>query len=105
MKMPTTDRGKFSLPGVLQVRRVQGVPTAFPGDLMDVPGADDHENLLKVVYDKRPVKGLVFESFDLVRERVQREWTAAPRYHDPVSHALKVKASGFLVRQGRKPVV
>ena len=30
MKFPKTDKGKVSLPGVLSVKRVNGVPTVFP---------------------------------------------------------------------------
>lgn len=46
MKMPTTDSGKFSLPGILQVRRVKGVPTVFPADY-ECKEADPGDNLLK----------------------------------------------------------
>lgn len=50
-KMPKTDIAKCSLPGVLGVKRVDGVPTAFPAHLV---AAED--NLLKVVYDCGPVQ-------------------------------------------------
>ena len=44
MKQPQTDTGKFSLPGMLAVKRVDGVPTIFPKDSGEVkPG----ENMLK----------------------------------------------------------
>ena len=53
MKMPTTDSGKFSLPGVLQVRRVKGVPTVFPAEYtpdLTRGEVDSAENLLQVIY-------------------------------------------------------
>ena len=40
-----------SLPGVLAVKRVDGVPTAFPSSEV-IP----EDNLLKVVYDHGPMK-------------------------------------------------
>ena len=45
MKQPQTDTGKFSLPGVLAVKRVNGVPTVFPKDSGEVK---PEENLLRV---------------------------------------------------------
>lgn len=45
MKQPATDAGKFSLPGVLAVKRVDGIPTAFPADSGEVA---PHENMLQV---------------------------------------------------------
>ena len=45
MKQPQTDAGKFSLPGMLAVKRVNGVPTIFPKDSGEVK---PEENLLKV---------------------------------------------------------
>ena len=50
-KMPKTDVQKCSLPGVLAVKRVGGVPTAFPAHMVSL-----EENLLQVVYDSGPVK-------------------------------------------------
>ena len=50
MKAPKTGPEKGSLPGVLGVKRVGGVPTAFPAD--QVPPGED---LLQVVYDCGPV--------------------------------------------------
>ncbi len=45
MKQPQTDTGKFSLPGMLAVKRVRGVPTVFPADSGEVA---PHENMLQV---------------------------------------------------------
>ena len=57
MKAPLTDSGKNSLPGILQVRREAGVPTAhnIPGDGAGPPPVAPSDNLLRVVYDKGPV--------------------------------------------------
>ena len=57
MKAPLTDSGKYSLPGILQVKRVGGVPTAFniPDDGRGQPEVAPADNLLRVVYDKGPV--------------------------------------------------
>ena len=53
MKAPRADSSKISLPGTLAVKRVQGVPTAYPADGGHV--APD-ENLLRVVYDYGPLQ-------------------------------------------------
>ena len=42
-----------SLPGILAVKRVGGVPTVFPAESGDV-GAE--ENLLQPVYNMRPMQ-------------------------------------------------
>lgn len=44
---------KPSLPGALAVKRVRGIPTAFPADSGEVAPQD---NLLQTVYDCRPLK-------------------------------------------------
>ena len=53
MKAPAKDTSKASLPGALAVKRVNGIPTAFPADSGEVAPED---NLLQTVYDCRPVK-------------------------------------------------
>ena len=53
MKAPKSDPSKASLPGILAVKRVDGVPTAVPADDLEMLHA---ENLLQVVYDGRPAK-------------------------------------------------
>ena len=53
MKAPKSDPSKASLPGILGVKRVDGVPTAFP---QDDPEMHHAESLLEVVYNGRPVK-------------------------------------------------
>jgi len=86
MKAPKGDPGKESLPGVLAVKRVNGVPTVFPAEEVTA-----EENLLKIVYDCGPVEGLVWEEFDAVRERLAKEWMALPKTADVVSSSLRHK--------------
>ena len=90
MKAPKTDANKFSLPGILQVRRDNGIPTAYctPDAGRGTPLVKAQENLLRVVYDNGPVMG-VWDDFATVRARVQREWDAAPKRADPLSAQLK----------------
>lgn len=53
MKLPKSDTAKSSLPGIMAVKRVNGVPTAFPAEGGHV-SAD--QNLLQVMWNKGPVK-------------------------------------------------
>jgi nicotinic acid phosphoribosyltransferase len=46
MKKPKADLTKVSLPGILQVRKVNGIPTIFPREENDI--VDSSQNLLKV---------------------------------------------------------
>ena len=85
MKAPKTDTGKFSLPGILSVHRVSGVPTVFPAG----QGPAGAEDLLQVVYDKGPVAGMEWDDFSAVRDRVNAEWGALPKAADPLSAELK----------------
>lgn len=110
MKRPRTDPNKASFPGRLAVKRVGGVPTVFPADSGEVSAEED---LLRVVYDRRPVvvgtavtsggaednggkqqqKG--WEDFDALKARVLREWRALPPHADPVSASLRAKMAAF----------
>jgi len=92
MKRPTTDSGKTSLPGVLEVKRVGGVPTVFP----EGAGPAGEEDLLRTVYDKGPVPGAWEGTFDALRDKVQREWEACPPKYDPLSDELKLKVAQVL---------
>lgn len=53
MKLPKSDPLKFSLPGVMAVKMVGGVPTAFPAEGGHVK---PEENMLHVVWDHGPVQ-------------------------------------------------
>jgi len=48
------------LPGILAVKRVNGVPTAYPAD--EVAAAD---NLLQIVYDHGPVQARFYPNLTL----------------------------------------
>jgi len=85
MKKPKTDGGKCSLPGLIKVLSVNGVPTVFPKK----DGEVDPNNLLKVYWDKGPVKDLQWENFSTVRKRVASEWTRIPKNYDAVSDEMK----------------
>jgi nicotinamide phosphoribosyltransferase len=86
MKAPRDDVGKDSLPGVLAVKRVDGVPRVFPAEEVS-----QEDNMLQVVYDCGPVDGLQWETFDQLRARVEREWAALPKRADVLSGSLKDK--------------
>lgn len=88
-------------PGVLAVKRVNGVPTVFPADSGEVA---PHENLLRTVYDMGPVAG-VWEEFDVVRARVAAEWTVLPRVADNISASLKEKVRQQMAKRGKVPAM
>lgn len=94
MKCPQTDSGKKSLPGVLEVRRVNGIPTVFPKN----DSTSTADNLLKVVYDKKPVPG-AWEDFTTVRNRVQEQWAALPLKADTLSAEIKQKMADTFADQ------
>lgn len=96
LKVPKSDVGKESLPGVLGVKRVDGIPTVFPKEEVS-PG----EDILRVVYDKGPVP-VDWESFEDIKARVEREWAALPPTHDVLSPGLRAKreALATAIRSG-----
>eukprot|EP00798_Chlamydomonas_sp_ICE-L_P008160 gene8160-1414_t len=98
MKQPMSDSGKFSLPGVLAVKSVNGVPTVFPADSGEVSA---EENMLKLVYDMGPVKDYVWGDFETVRQRVKDQWTALPLTADVISPTLRKKVSEQLRKRGK----
>jgi len=100
MKQPASDTGKFSLPGVLAVKRVNNVPTVFPADSGEVA---PHEDLLKVMYDHGPIKGFQWEDFNTCRSRVASEWAALPPTADNISASLKKKILKQMEMRGKKP--
>ncbi len=53
MKLPKSDPLKYSLPGIMAVKSVKGIPTAFPADSGHV---SSEENMLRVVWDNGPVE-------------------------------------------------
>merc|ERR1712146_114178 len=91
MKMPKTNSGKISLPGILSVKAVDGVPTIFPAE-----ESPEGPELLETIYDMRPVEGFQFEDFDTIRERANNSWRALPKTYDPVSAPLKKKIDAWI---------
>jgi nicotinamide phosphoribosyltransferase len=85
MKFPKTDASKISLPGVLGVKRVGGVPVVYPKECVE-----DEDDMLEVIYDCGPVD-VAWETFDEMRQRVAREWRALPKQSDPFSPELQAK--------------
>lgn len=94
MKTPKTDSGKYSFPGVLAVKRdANGLPKVLPR-AADAPIAGD--DLLRVVYDCRPIPGVWDDDFDTVKARVSKEWKNLPKEGSPISKELKEKVDKVL---------
>eukprot|EP00899_Mesostigma_viride_P010131 jgi/Mesvir1/19119/Mv12861-RA.1 len=89
MKAPVTDASKDSLPGILQVRRENGIPMVYPvGATEGAVGPFEGENMLQVVYDCGPVD-CGWERFADVRKRLATEWESLPPVADVVSAPLR----------------
>lgn len=86
MKLPKTDLGKASMPGLLAVKEVDGVARVFPEDCVSAS-----EDLLETIWDCGPV-GYEFEDFDSVRVRADR-WQEVPIKRDNISDELRLKIS------------
>ncbi|KAK3276004.1 hypothetical protein CYMTET_15896, partial [Cymbomonas tetramitiformis] len=91
MKAPKTDTGKFSLPGILAVKREAGVPTVYctPDAGNGKPPVAPEDNLLQIVYDNGPLAASPWESFTEVRSRLASEWAALPPNADVLSPQIK----------------
>jgi len=92
MKKPKSDASKISLPGILKVKRINGIPTIFPS----FEDEKDPENILQLVWDCGPVPGHKWESFEKIRINVKEGWAAVPKLYDPVSPELKLKISEWV---------
>jgi nicotinamide phosphoribosyltransferase len=92
MKKPKSDPAKISLPGILKVKKVKGIPTVFPSS------EDDHdpENILLTVWDNGPVAGLKWPTFDQIRENILQGWATVPPTYDPISHELRDKITAWV---------
>lgn len=100
MKAPLTDPGKYSLPGILQVKRnedfvplISNIPDNGAGKALPA-----EENMLKVVFDKGPVEGFKWESMDEIRARVKAEWPKTPKLAENVTAELKKSAEQVAAR-------
>ena len=87
MKAPKTDLSKTSLPGVLGVKLEDegSTPRVYPKAQVS-----DEENMLKVVYDHKPVMtSETWDNFEAVRERVSTMWGKLPPGADAISSEMK----------------
>lgn len=96
MKQPKTDPSKYSLPGLLAVRRVDGVPIVFPQEEVK-----PEDNLLKVIYDMGPLKVKPWDDFDTIKERAAKEWCALPPCADVISTSLQAKIKEQMAARGK----
>jgi len=98
MKLPKSDTGKVSFPGILRVKRdpQTGLEYIYPRAADD--NSNDKDDLLRVVYDHKPISG-VWDDFETLRNRVQTEWTKAPKHHNPVSAELRTKIDKWVENQ------
>jgi nicotinic acid phosphoribosyltransferase len=92
MKKPKGDPEKVSLPGILKVKKVNGVPTVFPSTEDD----KDPENILQVVWDHGPVPGHKWDDFDTLRKNVSENWKQVPKTYDPVAPELRQKIAKWI---------
>ena len=74
----------------MQVKRDdRGVPIVYsiPNEGQGNPLVKPEENVLRVVYDMRPLTPRPWDDFTTVRERAEREWHAMAPYKntDPLS--------------------
>lgn len=75
------------------VRDAAGIPTVYPAEDTSVTGPD----LLETVWDNGPVASHRWdESFETVRARTRKEWSALPALHDPRSKSLLAKIAKWI---------
>lgn len=98
MKLPKTDAGKTSLPGLLRVKRdpQTGLEVVLPRSPDDE--SYDENDILRPVYDMRPLTNK-WDDFDTLRKRVADEWNKAPKLYDPISKELKEKTAQWVEAQ------
>jgi len=98
MKLPKTDAGKTSLPGLLRVKRDS--KTGLEVVLSRSPSDNEYtqDDLLIPVYDHKPLAN-IWVNFDTIRKRIVDQWDHSPKTYDPVSHELKDKISVWVAAQ------
>ena len=109
MKRPKHEGSKTSLPGILRVVQAEQkgalkvLPATWNSQTKRSEGEGD--SVMRTVWDHGPVAGC-WDDFDVLRERVEQQWTDAPAVHDVVSSELKAKTErwveAFNVREQRK---
>jgi nicotinic acid phosphoribosyltransferase len=105
MKIPKLDSGKVSLPGQFYLGRSahdSSEPSpivVFPKESQDLPTS---KSVLEVVYDHGPLDCIKqsYDSFQVIRDRVQKEWSLFPKHFDPISHELAAKISAIRSKKG-----
>ena len=93
MKAPKTDASKVSLPGRIDVcYDSDGNLKTYPAEVANEQGL---RSAFITVYDKGPVEN-VWESFDTLVERVERQWNATPNGGNPYSVEMTTKIEATL---------
>ena len=99
MKRPKHEGSKASLPGLLRV-----VAAEQKGALKVIPASWNREkkrsegegdSVMRSVWDYGPVAGC-WDDFDVLRERVEKQWAEAPAVYDVVSSELKAKVDEWV---------
>ena len=98
MKYPKTDKAKVSLPGILRVRRENGLVTVVPRDVNDT--TRDNDDLLEVVYDCKPIN-FKWPDFNTVRMNLKLNWKRSPKKHNVISPSLKAKIDLCIERDSK----
>ena len=105
MKAPATDVEKFSLPGKMRVMRkvyktknendelleTYGPHTVFPAEIADNFEKGSYLNSMNKVYNNGLVEGLQWETFEAVRDLLNREWSAMTPKGSAVDITLLLK--------------
>ena len=99
MKRPKNEGSKTSLPGIVRV-----VPAEQRGALKVVPATWNREkkrsegegdSVMRLVWDHGPVEGC-WDDFDVLRERVEKQWADSPPVYDVVSTELKARVERWV---------
>ena len=72
------------------------IPIVYP--VREDQPASPSENLLKVVFDKRPVD-VDWDNFDTIRKRIETQWETLPPKYDVISDEMKNKMKIILEAQ------
>jgi hypothetical protein len=62
----------------------------------------DEDDLLRPVFDKKPISGVWSADFDTIRKRVNDEWNKAPKKFDPVTPEVHKKIEAWIEKHGYK---
>jgi len=88
------------LPGVLRVKRnAQGIPTIYSRSPDD--NTYDKDDLLRPVYDNKPLGNQIWDDFDTMKARVQEQWAKVPPKFNPISAELQIKIDNWIKAQDK----